>query len=330
MSDSSFTPQAPFSIGAAISQPFNLPGGKSFLFRLVGWTAAITTLIYLVFGLPVLKGYMSMVQGLLALGKTEDPSAIFAMMAPVYAVMGWGMLLIVFTWFIKISAETAMHKNIFHGTDHGFFPLRFGIEECRVMLAQVIVAIICYGFYFAAYIVLIILVMIVAVAAESSGAVGVVLGIILAFAVIAMIGTVLMIIIRFAPAAALSVRDNSVKTFEGWKATRKRFWPLFGSYLIVVFAGNLIVGIPVMACLFIALGDASLYSQIPSGANADPAVVIAMFGDIFKQSRVFIPLIIGMALSSLLGIIWSMAIWGVANYAAQLDAHEHSTLEEST
>ena len=42
--------------------------------------------------------------------------------------------------------------------------------------------------------------------------------------------------VRFAPASAVTIRDNKVTFFEAEAATKGRFWPLFGAFLIPIVA----------------------------------------------------------------------------------------------
>ena len=44
-----------FEFGAAVSQVFNLPGGRSFLFRLIASGAVVLLLAMMVIGIPIFK-----------------------------------------------------------------------------------------------------------------------------------------------------------------------------------------------------------------------------------------------------------------------------------
>ncbi|WP_298917526.1 hypothetical protein [uncultured Algimonas sp.] len=62
--------------------------------------------------------------------------------------------------------------------------------------------------------------------------------------------------VRFSPAAALTIRDRRVRFFEAWRATKGKFWTLFGAYAawlalamvayIVVMAVFMVILMPVM------------------------------------------------------------------------------------
>ncbi|MEP3892025.1 MAG: hypothetical protein ABJN69_16330 [Hellea sp.] len=320
------SPKIPFDVGAAITQPFNLPGGKNFLIRLVLWATALLLLVYFAFGRQFIGAYIELFQNLATLdtsGEMEDPEAVMALMEPMRSIMGTAMLLWIFSWGVMVATETAMHKNIFRGTDHGIFPLRFGVAELRVALAQLVVSFISYGVMMIGYIVLIIFAVIASVGVQNGGAVIGVIGGILAFiAFIAMIGASLLAVIKLSPAAALSVRDDDVRVLEGWKATYKRFWLMFGSFLIVGIGGYIVlIIIMVIASIAVFAGMA----DISGLQDLSDEQAFAAFVDAMKKPGVMIPLIISLMVYVAAMILWYLCFWGIPNYAAQLDAQEQGS-----
>jgi len=314
---------ASFDVGAAITQPFRLPGGRNFLIRLVLWATALLLLIYFTFGRQFIGAYVEMFQSLMALesgGQAEDPEAVMAAMKPIMSIMGTAFLLWIFSWSLMIATETAMHKNIFHGIDHGVFPLRFGKFELRVMLAQFVVGLIIYGVMMVGYIVFAILAVMAGFGAQSGGAaIGGIVGLLAFFAFLAMMGATFLTTIKLSPAAALSVRDDDVRIVEGWKATHKRFWPMFGSYLIVGIAGYiLMIVIMTIAMVAIFAGIADMGSlQDLSNEEA-----LSTFMGAMQKPGVMIPLVISLMLYVAFTILWYLCFWGIPNYAAQLDGQD--------
>jgi hypothetical protein len=317
-----------FNISTAISQPFRMPGGKRFLIKLLLWTAALFLLIYGIFGKQFISAYIEMFQNIIELEKSgaldeDDAAAIGAIMGPMMSIMGLATLIWMLSLAVMISAETAFHKNIFRGTDHGIFPLRFGKDELRVLLARLIVGIICYGVFFAAYIVAIALFVMAATMAEAPGGAAALFGLIGFLAFLAMMGFTLFILVRFSPAAALSVRDDDIRTIEGWKATKNKFWPMIACYLIVGFAGYIILSVFMTFGVFAIFADGSLIELFSSFEGAeDPAVIFGQIGDAFKRPTILIPLLIISVLYMIGTLLWYFCFWGIPSYAAQLDALE--------
>lgn len=315
-------PTISFDVGAAITQPFKLPGGRNFLIRLVLWSTALLLLVYFIFGRQFIGAYIEMFQNMAALEGTnsEDPAAVMEAMGPMMSIMGTAFLLWIFSWALMISTETAMHKNIFRGTDHGVFPLRFGRDELRVLLAQFVVGLISYGVMMVGYFVFAILAVLAAAGAQGGGAaVGGIAALFAFFAFIAMMGGALLAVIKLGPAAALSVRDGDIRTIEGWKATYKRFWPMLGSYLIVGVAGYIAMIILMTLMMFLIFAGISDVSGLQDLSD-DQA--LAAFLEAMKKPGVIIPLVIGLMLYVAFTILWYLCFWGIPNYAAQLDAQE--------
>jgi len=141
-----------FDVGEAIGTPWSLPGGRNFLARIILWGTGIILVVYALFGKKFISSYADfiiMASELERAGNQADPTAAMEMMSGAWALMGSVFLLALLAWVVMITIETAMHKNLFYGTDHGVFPLRFGKDELRVLLAQLVIFIIVTVVYLA-------------------------------------------------------------------------------------------------------------------------------------------------------------------------------------
>lgn len=315
--------QSKFNIGSAITVPLNMPGGRNFLTRLLLWGSALLLFSYFFFGRSIVSAYVSMFQKVIELEASgnEDPAVIVEAIAPLFSAMGSLFLLSIIAWVIMACIETAMHKNIFRGTDHGVIPLRLGKDELRVMLAQFVVYLICMGVYFAAYFALIFIVLLGAGLAQAAGGIGAALaGIIGILGIFGFFGAILYALARLAPAAAMSVRDNDIRTVEGWKLTKGRIGPVIGSYIIVFIVGYVCLMIisTIGFGLIFASGDlGSLFGEL--GGSSNPEEIWTKIGAAFKTPRVMIPLVITLMLTTVFMLVWYMCYWGVANYIVQMD-----------
>lgn len=320
MSDTSLG-QPRYDIGTAIGRVFNLPGRLSLLFRVVLSASLILLLLYVLFGRGIIESYMEMIKTIIELESSdpEDPEAAMAMMGQVFAMMGSMMIIGLGSWMTMVSAETAMHKNTFFGTDAGLFPLRFGVAELRVALAQFIVYLIVSGVYMGGYFIFIIFAMLAAFGAETNVALGVVMGILAFAALVAWIGAMALAYVRLSPTAAMSVRDNEIRTVEGWKISKGYFWPMFGSYIVIWIVGSIAMIIPVLAMLGLLAGPMTKLFNNDNLEGAEVEEVFSQFGAIFDQPHIIVGLLIIGLILSIVSMIYKLAIWGVGNYMADID-----------
>ena len=88
-----------FDFGAAVAQFFNLPGGKGYLFRVIGFGTLLLSAAFVLLGIPIVKAYVSMFRLMMELDLAEELSdaeemeAMMKVMAPIFASMGFFFLL---------------------------------------------------------------------------------------------------------------------------------------------------------------------------------------------------------------------------------------------
>ena len=313
-----------FDIGDAMATPWNMPGGKNFLMRIVLWGTALMLLSYAIFGRKFISAYADFLiastemqnAGADAMG--EATKEMMSQMGGLFASMA---LMSLFTWMVMISVETAMHKNVFRGTDHGAFPLRFGRDEVRVLLAQLVVFVIVFIVYMLFAFLLVFLVVVMAGMAGGSGAVGALVGIIAFVAVIAFFVLLVRLMQGWGPAAAMSVRDDKQRIFDGWPLVQGRNWPVFGTFLVVGLLGYILIYVIMIIGMFAAFGNMDFLTAM-SGLDSDPEALFATMGEAVKTPRVMIPLVLFTILYMLAAMLWYLHIWGISNYIVQLDSKE--------
>jgi len=313
-----------FDVGEAIGTPWNLPGGRNFLTRIVLWGTGIILVVYALFGRGFLASYGDFIlkaSEIEQAGNQADPAAVAEMLSGMWAMMGSMLILGLFAWLVMVSIEAAMHKNLFRGTDHGVFPLRFGKDELRVLLAQFVIFIIVMIFYIVGVFLLTFLFVGAAGLASSNGALGTVLGIAAFISFIVFVFFLVRIMISWAPAAALSVRDNQQRLFEGWEITNGRSWPLFGTYLVTFLIGYIVIYAIMIVGGFIAFGNMDFLSLMMSTSD-DPAALMTQMTEAIQSPRVMLPLVIFTIAYTFATLLWYIQIWGVGAYMARLDAKE--------
>ena len=313
-----------FDLGEAIATPWNLPGGKNFLARIVGWGTGLILIVYALFGRKFISAYADFIiqsAELQNAADPNDPEAVMELVSGMWAFMGSMLLLGLFAWLVMISIETAMHKNVFRGTDHGAFPLRFGKDEFRVLLAQLVIFICVSAIYFIGIMAIIILSAVMV--ATGSGALAVIGGLLSFVGFIVFLVVLIRVFIGWAPAAALSVRDEKQRVFEGWAIAKGRNWPLFGTYLVTVITGYIAIYVIMIIGGFIAFGNIEFLTLMTSTSD-DPAAVMAQMGEAISQPRVMVPLVIFTIFYMLATVLWYVHLWGIATYMAKLDARENN------
>lgn len=316
-----------FDVGAAMSVPLNMPGGRNFFLRLLAWGLALILLTYAVLGRSFIGAYKEILISSIELDETNpDPEAVMAMMGHLGAIITPMLLMTLVLWIVFVMIETAMHKNVFRGTDNGMLPLRFGKDEARVMLAQFVLALCMVGVYFLVIIGIVLIFTLVAVSSQISSVLAIVLGIAAIFGTVYLFGLLIHVCLRWAPAAAMSVRDDKQYIFEGWRITKGRGWPLFGSYLVTGIIGYIVIYTVMTLGVMLAFGNMEFMLAL-SGLNVEnPREVFDRMGDMLSSPRVKATLVFFTILYGVSVIVWYMCFWGIGNYAAQLDAKENGLM----
>lgn len=303
-----------FDLGDAITLPWRLPGGRNFIIKLLLWAAALQFLVFVFFGRGLIEAYSRFLVLLPEIeGQVDpDPEAAAEMLSLFGQMGGPFFFLMIFAWIITVAFETAIHKNALRGTDHGAFPFRFGIDEGRVMLAQFVVML-CVGVVYIVGIVLIVLITL-AVASVSKGlsaVVALLLG-------IAYICALIIISVRLAPAAALSVRDNKQHVFSAFEVTKGHGWALFGSYAILIIAVMMVGQTMMYLGVFMSFGSMDAMNLM-NGSVDNSDEILTTLGEQIKTPRVMIPLVFSVILYQIVNLFAYMHVYGVGNYMAQVD-----------
>ena len=304
-----------FDTQAAITRPWALPGGKNFLIRVLLWGAALMLFNYFFFGRGILTAYMDLFREMAALqsaGEAASEEDALTTLSSVGALYKSLFFVSIFVWLISVSVETAMHKNIFRGEDNGLFPLRFGRDEARVLLTQLMVFLSAIGLYITGFILLAVTISL-AVISGGIGALFILLGF-LGF--IAMIVLIVMVFTRLGPAAAYGVKHDRLYIFEMWEKTKGYGWNIFGSYLVVCVCGYIILTIIMSLGLSAIFGDMAATGLLMGSVPEDPDALFKSIAETFNKPSVKISLGVFMILYVAAQLFWSMHIWGVGNYTA--------------
>jgi hypothetical protein len=306
-----------FDFSAAITQLFTQAGGRDFAVRLVLWMAVFMTIGFAIMAKTMLGFMGDTIQASWVVNKNSgDVDAALQIYAGMLQYLPGYFLSMLLMWAVYASAETALHKRIFHGVDHGFIPLRFGRDELRVMGVQLVVYLMVLGVMFAGMLIAVILI----VLAEATGQLTVILAFLFgAMAFIVYIGAFVYMAyfsVRMAPSAALSIATNETRFTGGWSITKKRTGSLFLAYLFIFIAGYIVVTIIQMTMFSVVFSEN--YMMVVMGlSEQNPEVLFKEAAEKIKNPGTMITLIIGGLLYILVTCIWWLSIVGVSDYAVQ-------------
>lgn len=201
--------------------------------------------------------------------------------------------------------ESAVYRRYMRGDR---FSLRMGPDEFRLM----VVGLLWVAFFIAMYIgVIVALIPAILIAALFGQASPVLAGVIMAISVIAVLLLAGWFAARLAPASALTIRDEEIRAFDGWKATRGK-----GRTLLGVWLSWFVVQIILMLVIF-GIGAVFVFGNLAAygGDGVSDAVIL----DVVSQPAFWGPLV---ALQLLFVLVQSAFhyVWaGPAALAAKTD-----------
>jgi hypothetical protein len=154
-----------------------------------------------------------------------DPTAAMAALPNVLLAY---LAVIVIALPLNAVLNAAGARAILRPQESRFGYLRLGMDEVRLLLLALLILAVCIGAAIAAGIAVSIPMLAISVASKS---VAMAVRALLAIAVCC--GAVYCAV-RLSLAFALSFDTRRVDLFGSWSLTRRRFWPIFGTYLLIV------------------------------------------------------------------------------------------------
>lgn len=300
------TIQSPYDFGRAIFLPFHSGSGslifvvKSAVFYAVG-----LFILYMLFGQMM-----------------QDASVVYqekTIEDPLYVFTGMGIMLLkslpiyLGMWMIWIAVETAFHRRVLFGDQGNPFPWRFGGDELRVMLCQLVVWIVF----------IVVLIVVYFVFALIAGLLSAVISspifmiVVISLGLLAALFVASFIAIRLSPAAARSVAEKRIAIGSVWAVTKGRFWPSLGAYYLLWIVGMIVYGV-LMTVAMLAIYGADSGGLFMSSMSGDPAASLEMTKELYQVEGANLRSAI---LASVLGIylaVLSLCIVGVSAHLNNL------------
>jgi hypothetical protein len=291
----------PYDFGHATFLPFYT--GRSFFFRFTLFYAVLNAVGGLISSLFMNSRIAEIEAEMTALPEDEFMQ-VFPLLGEMLVLMIPALIvgLVVF-----IGAEFALHKKVQLDIEDRPVPLRLGGIETRGFVAILVVFLLCFV---AALII-----------ATIFGVIGALIGGPILTVVLTYIGFLVPFIylgIKLAAASALTTRDGQIRIFQSFKATKGRFWPMFGSYAVLTL----------MSCvaLFCVIVIMMVSVGITGGEGGMLESLTAMNETTYWTSSVS-RMISYVIMSFIVGLIMFPVYacwWGVGSYVARLHRGETS------
>jgi hypothetical protein len=198
-------------------------------------------------------------------------------------------------FLIMVVVLTAVQRAILHPGRDRFFYLRLGMDELRTFLLALLLGVGGYVF------------LVVAMVAPLLIARGAGLGGTIALMVVTMIvvGAFLVWLeVRLSLSFPLTIMRGRFVIGESWRLTRGRFWPLFGTYFLVLLILMAMWGVVTALTLNSFVGDLARYGFSPQGMRAASANEAAR-----QLTGISPTMILALAVGSVVATV-GLAIWG--------------------
>lgn len=327
------TQKTEYDFGRSISLPFQSGDGSvGFIFKSAFFYGVMMTVLVFLFGKMLMGTFVEFMQVAIEMENMSGGEDDMAVVMKVFGMMGKMfmpiMLIAVGGWVIWSMVEAALFRRIFRAEPDGAFPWRLGSDELRVMFCRLIVGLAGLGIFLLFYFVMIIVIVGAIAGGSQSSGMGAIAGILGFFGMLAAIALFLFIMIRLAPASALSIADDRFALGETWPVTKGRFWPIFGSYVVLMIAGAIVSQVIQTSLMMVFMG--SFLEMIPELEKMDSLSseeVMANVVDMITQPSVLVGLAIASVLYYVFQAIWYMLFAGVSAHAVDLyntDQSEHS------
>jgi len=321
---SNLSPQTkqPYDFGRAIFLPFNSgPGSTAFVFKSALFYALALTVFFALFGRMLIGPMGDFIAVMIEL-ETASEAEELAMVGKMFSAMGRiilpYLLIMLGGWAIWSMIESALHRRVLLGErPTGLFVWRFGADEWRTILAQLILFMCYQGLYFVVYMVFVVGILLAALMGAASLILGVIGGIIAFGLIIAGMGLMVWVLVRLAPTAALSVANGEVAIGEVWPVAKGRIWPTIGAYAFHYFVSTIVFYF-IMAIVSIAFIGSIMGKFMDLGDDASGEEVWQVFKSVFSEPSTLIGLTIAGFIMFFIAAIWMQLIAGISTHVTDL------------
>ena len=312
----------PYDFSRAIFLPFKSgEGSAAFVFKSALFYALALTVFFALFGRMLMGPLEDFIAVMMEMETASEEEAL-AMIGKMFGAMGRimlpYMLIMLGGWAIWVMIETALHRRVLLGErPNGLFPWRFGANEWRTVLAQLILYMCYQGLYFVVYIVFVMGILVAALMGSVSLILGIVGGVIAFALIVAGIGLMVWVLVRLAPTAALSVANGEFAIGEVWPVVKGRIWPTVGAYAFHYIVSSIVFYI-IMAIVGVAFVGSIMgaFFNIDDSLNGEE--VWEVVKNVFSEPGTMVGLTIAGFILFFVAAIWMQLIAGISTHVTDL------------
>lgn len=312
----------PYDFGRAIFLPFKSgPGSTAFVLKSALFYALALTVFFALFGrmlIGPMEDFFVVIMEIETASDEEELALVVKMFGAMGRVILPYMLIMLGGWAIWVMIESALHRRVLLGErPTGLFPWRFGADEWRTILAQLILYMCYQGLYFVVYMVFVMGILLAALMGSVSVVFGVVGGIVAFGLIVAGIGFMVWVLVRLAPTAALSVANGEFAIGQAWPVVKGRIWPTVGAYAFHYIVSSIVFYI-VMAIVGVAFVGSIMGKFTGLSDNSSGEEVWQLVKTVFSEPSTLVGLTISGFILFFIAGIWMQLIAGISTYVTDL------------
>ena len=256
----------------------------------------------------------------------EDPEAIEQSTEDIMKMMGAlgklilpSLLIWIGGWIVWAMIEGEFFRRVLRDEANGGFPWRFGRDEMWVMVSQIVLGLVYYALYTAFYLLAIAVMMPGIVSSGSPGG-----GTIVAVSLISIIGIFCsaFVLIRLAPASAMSVAKKDFAIGQAWQVTKGRYWPTFGAYAFHYIIGTIVYYIFMIAVIVAVMANIGIHFD-GVGSTGTDADTVAQIKEALSLPQVLVSTALGSFVFWAGTGLWLMFIAGISAHVTNLHLSEN-------
>lgn len=266
---------------------------------------ALFILLYALVAALIVPGLIEMIEILPTIEDEEVPPEEAWRLMRTFSMMSGAYMLFMLGYFLIYHVMDAALLRWYFGRGA---KVRFGADELRVIVVALL--------WFVAAIAICIpvfLLFIVAGAAQSGALV-----LLAVLAVLAALIGWIVLSVRLAPAAAMTMDRGEICFPSAWGLTRGVFWPMLGAFVIVIavyFGASIGLQIVMQPFMYLVMGDAMMPFMMDPGAEPEsPEQVFQMLHDVFLSPGMI-------AIWTVFGVLGAVISFGYQALTAGVNAY---------
>ena len=259
-------------------------------------TVAVWAVLLLLFSVGGVALMAPMMRSLTATALTPGATPTASQLASIGSFGRFSAIILPVELIVFSVFSAAVYRAVLRPQDKAFARLRLGGDELRLLGLFIVLAILMFIVFMAVALVAALIAAGVIAASGSTGNSGLLLMVLVIYG--AMIAVWAWLGVKFSFAAPMTFAERRFRVFESWKATKGKFWPLLGCYLLAF------VFIILIALVDVVISGALLFGM--SGGSLSGLTAM------FKPDGAFMNLTSPVYIARLLiGSVFGVVLWVV-------------------